>query len=350
MQNPRYFYFIDLLRWVAAMAVLIHHYKSHFKVSSISIENSKIFSLIIDNAIIGSYGVWFFWCVSGFVFTNILINKKVTLFEFSIKRFARLYPLHFLTLIIITLLELYSLKKFGNYQIESNIYDLYHFILNLFFISEWGFQDGFSFNSVIWSVSIEIPVYFTFFFLIMNINKNQFLVIFILLIIFKLLLHTSFFSYSLKACFFYFLLGSFLFLFCKKFEKFNKFFIILSLLGIFCWPFFSYLEKLDSFKAIESLIPSTLILFSSLIIFAFFIENYYFKIGKKLSFLGDSSYAIYLTHMPIQILLLIFSEIGFFDIEEFSSYKIFILFLFLINLVSFLVFKYYENPMRKKLS
>ena len=96
---------------------------------------------------------------------------------------------------------------------------------------------------------------------------------------------------------------------------------MLSLIGIFCWPFFSYLEKLDSFKAIESLIPSTLILFSSLIIFAFFIENYYFKIGKKLSFLGDSSYAIYLTHMPIQILLLIFSEIGFFDIEEFSSYE-----------------------------
>ena len=139
MNNQRYFYFIDVLRWIAAMGILIHHYVARFPISISDVENSKILSFVVDNAIIGSYGVWFFWSVSGFVFANILINSKTTLFEFSIKRFARLYPLHFLTLIIVTILEFYSLSKFGNFQKQDNIYDLYHFILHLFFYIRMGF-------------------------------------------------------------------------------------------------------------------------------------------------------------------------------------------------------------------
>ena len=52
----------------------------------------------------------------------------------------------------------YSLNKFGNYQINS-INDTYHFILNFFFISGWGFEKSYSFNGPIWSVSIELIIY-----------------------------------------------------------------------------------------------------------------------------------------------------------------------------------------------
>ena len=92
MIRTKYFYFIDFLRWVAAMGILIHHYKAHFPINAKDIKNSEVFSFLINNATIGSYGVWFFWCISGFVFTNILVNQKNTLLDFSIKRFARLYP------------------------------------------------------------------------------------------------------------------------------------------------------------------------------------------------------------------------------------------------------------------
>ena len=350
MNHQRYFYFIDVLRWIAAMGILVHHYVTRFPVSISDVENSKIFSFIVDNAIIGSYGVWFFWSVSGFVFANILINRKTTLFEFSIKRFARLYPLHFLTLIIVTILEFYSLNKFGNFQKQGNIYDLYHFILHLFFISEWGLQNGNSFNSVIWSVSIEIPVYFAFFYLIRIFNKNLLTCVFVFLIVFKLLLHTGLFHYELKACFFYFLFGAFIYFFCLKFEKYNKFFITLSIIGLLSWPIFVNLEKLDYFKNLENLIPTTLILFGSVISFSFFIEKYYAKIGKKLSFLGNSSYAIYLTHFPLQILILILFNMGFFEIQLFFSLKSFILFLIIVNIISIITFNYFENPIRRKIN
>ncbi|MDA7489496.1 acyltransferase [Candidatus Pelagibacter ubique] len=350
MIRTKYFYFIDFLRWVAAMGILIHHYKAHFPINAKDIKNSEVFSFLINNATIGSYGVWFFWCISGFVFTNILVNQKNTLLDFSIKRFARLYPLHFLTLVIITILEFYSLSNFGNHQIESNIYDLYHFILNLFFISEWGLQNGSSFNGVIWSVSIELPVYFAFFYIVYFFNKNLLIHVFIILIILKLLLHTNLFYYHLKACFFYFLFGFTIYLSCLKLEMYNKFLLTLSIFGILSWPFLAYLENLEDFKIIKNFLPTTLVLFCSLIIFAFSIEKYYTNIGKKLSFLGNSSYAIYLTHLPVQIFILILFKLNFFEIQIFFSFNLFISYLILINVISILTFKYFENPIRKKIN
>ena len=56
--NLRYFYFIDFLRWVAAMGVLIHHYKAHFNITSENVHNSKIFSLIIDKKILFKKKLW----------------------------------------------------------------------------------------------------------------------------------------------------------------------------------------------------------------------------------------------------------------------------------------------------
>ena len=350
MNNPRYFYFIDFLRWFAAMGVLIHHYKAHFNISSDRIYNSKVFSIIMDNAIIGSYGVWFFWSVSGFVFANILTNQKTKLFEFSIKRFSRLYPLHFLTLLLITILEFYSFSRFDSFQISTNIYDLYHFILNLFLISEWGLQNGPSFNGVIWSVSIEIPVYFIFFAMILFIKKNLLTYIFLFFILFKLLLHTDLFHYHLKACLFYFLFGAFIYLFCLRYEKYKRFFIFVSIVGVLIWPLLVHIEKIEYFAFIKNFLPSTLTLFGSLILFAFFIEKTFSSIGKKLSFLGNASYAIYLTHLPIQVFILILLNLNFFKDELFHSFTTFIVFLILVNFISIITFKYFENPCRKKIN
>ncbi|MBL8581218.1 MAG: acyltransferase, partial [Rhizobiaceae bacterium] len=41
--------------------------------------------------------------------------------------------------------------------------DLYLLVLNGFFVSDWGFEQGFSFIAPIWSVSIEIFIYIVFF-------------------------------------------------------------------------------------------------------------------------------------------------------------------------------------------
>src|SRR5438445_52411 len=47
----------------------------------------------------GAYAVDFFFVLSGFVLSHTLIRRPTSLLEFTEVRFARLYPLHFATLV-----------------------------------------------------------------------------------------------------------------------------------------------------------------------------------------------------------------------------------------------------------
>ena len=45
-------------------------------------------------------------------------------------------------------------------------------MLNVFFVSAWGFEKGFSFNSPVWSVSVEVLLYAMFFVFCRAFNRN----------------------------------------------------------------------------------------------------------------------------------------------------------------------------------
>ena len=91
------------------------------------------------------------------------IIKKISIRTFFINRFSRLYPLHFITLLIVLILQIIYQNLNENYFVYENN-DIYHLFLQLLFISNWGFEKGYSFNGPIWSVSIELIVYFIFYF------------------------------------------------------------------------------------------------------------------------------------------------------------------------------------------
>jgi peptidoglycan/LPS O-acetylase OafA/YrhL len=340
--KKNYYYFVDLLRWLAAMAVLLHHYAAHFNISGI--DNSYFFNYLIKNSIIGSYGVWLFWCVSGFVFANVYFNNKNSLKEFAIKRFARLYPLHFITLIIISILQYYSMEKFTHFQIfQKN--DILRFIENILFIN-----DGNSFNAVIWSISVEIPVYFIFFFYL-KFNKNHILIKTIILVtILWFDLKLGFLYYHLSACLFYFFLGVLVFLFCNLTKRFNFFLLIISIIVISITPYLFEIKNSLLLIKYRNYIPTTLLFFCSLLTLCFSLEKYLHRLGKKIKFLGDSSYAIYLIHVPIQILILILSDLNIINLEIFASYQSLIIFFIVVNLIAHLIFKLFESPIRKKIT
>ena len=163
---------IEILRFFTSLSVLLYHYRHFFSpfnsTSTIDYKEALIYlpftSFLNVFYQYGIYGVHVFYAISGFVFAHVYLNKEklVSSREFFLNRFARLYPLHFATLIIIAILQYISLFQLETFQIvEFN--DLYHFILHLFFISSWGFEQGHSFNAPIWSVSIEIAIYIIFF-------------------------------------------------------------------------------------------------------------------------------------------------------------------------------------------
>ena len=128
---------------------MIYHYRhffgpynsssnlNYFEISS-SLPLYKFLGVIYDH---GIFGVHVFYTISGFVFAHIYLSttERISSKNFFINRFARLYPLHFATLILVTFLQLFSLGAFDTFQVIQ-INDFYHFFLNIMFISSWGLK------------------------------------------------------------------------------------------------------------------------------------------------------------------------------------------------------------------
>jgi peptidoglycan/LPS O-acetylase OafA/YrhL len=126
----------------------------------------------------GRNAVELFFVLSGFIFhwlyARRIANREVSAGEFFIRRFSRLYPLHFATLLFVAIAQLAYWSKTGStFVYEHN--DAYHFQLHVFMISEWGFADGPSFNGPVWSVSIEVALYLLFFLVCRWIGANAWL-------------------------------------------------------------------------------------------------------------------------------------------------------------------------------
>jgi peptidoglycan/LPS O-acetylase OafA/YrhL len=81
---------------------------------------------------------------------------------FAVSRFSRLYPLHLLTLLVVTALQMLYFQRNGSYFIFE-VNDAKHFLMHLFFASNWSRNSPFTFNGPAWSLSIEVLLYAMFF-------------------------------------------------------------------------------------------------------------------------------------------------------------------------------------------
>lgn len=153
---------IHATRGLAAVAVLVWHYQHFYEVSTLERSRQPFhvaLSVLYDH---GYRAVPLFWCLSGTVFMHVYGDRGIGVRAFWRARFARLYPLHLTTLLVVAVLQAMSIALDGRTRIYGN-YDLRHAILNLAFIQAWGLERGFSFNGPSWSVSVELAAYLIFF-------------------------------------------------------------------------------------------------------------------------------------------------------------------------------------------
>jgi peptidoglycan/LPS O-acetylase OafA/YrhL len=173
MQNPPgpgHFHWIDALRGIAALSIVIFHYHHFYLADALDRSNLPDTTAFPYAALlgplympVGARAVELFWLISGFVFAHVYLPRPVTLWQFSVARFARLYPLHGLLLLVVAALQWTSLSFVGHWQIYGNN-DLRHFGLHAVMASNWStLSHGLSFNGPFWSVSLEILVYALFF-------------------------------------------------------------------------------------------------------------------------------------------------------------------------------------------
>jgi len=302
---------LDSFRGIAAILVFFYHLQ-HI-----------IDSIILSNAFIkGCYlFVDFFFIISGFVITHNYrkkINSAASFKLFIKKRFFRLYPLHFILLMIF--LVYYLLRITIDYYFDTaNDFTFIGFLSNLFLMNalQWHPQiTSLTWNMPSWSISAEVISYILFGItcLIPNERLQKILLFFLLVVSYKILYElnhnfsiTATHNFGFLRGIFGFFLGFFVYHFYLKSFKssiYTKLSMTIAevILITGCITLLCFQGTSQSFGFIYYII-------FSLIVYVFSLEKGCVSkaISKieSLKVLGKISYSIYINHY----LLLIFFSI-----------------------------------------
>lgn len=161
---------LEIIRFIAAVAVLFWHYQNLWwtpqGLTGFVRSEQPLYPYFSWLYEFGLYGVQVFWSISGYIFfwkyRQSVAARRIGGRTFFVLRFSRLYPLHLATLLLVAALQAFYVRLKGDPFVYGHD-DPFHFALQLLFASNWGFQAGSSFNGPIWSISLEILVYFAFF-------------------------------------------------------------------------------------------------------------------------------------------------------------------------------------------
>ncbi len=374
---PDRLHYLDVLRGFAAFCIVVYHWQ-HFTFHGVHPTNFDhrllpFYALLSPLYEQGNRAVQLFFCLSGFIFfwlyAKPIAQREVGLAKFAWLRFSRLYPLHFVTLILVLVGQFYFKSNYGHFFVYP-FNDAYHFVLQLFFMSHWGFQQGQSFNAPIWSVSIEVLIYifFALFCFAGLIRWWQLLFIVLLTLLLAKIENPNVQAILFAATAFFCGGLSFkLYLYAHK-RKFlwNKtglwivFFICLTTWA--CAPFiannplpplfYRVTGKLTLFGnnvLIYLLLQISqhfyeIVVFPLTIFFLAVVESYKTTFITKLSFVGELTYSSYLLHFPLQLTFYSLSKHYHLNASVFYSPVVFIAFFSVLVPLSFLSYRYFEHP------
>jgi peptidoglycan/LPS O-acetylase OafA/YrhL len=121
MQTRVYFSNLDSLRFLAFLAVFIAHAGILFPISTDWFY--RLYRLIISQ---GAYGVNFFFVLSGFLITYLLLLEKrkngfVSIKTFYLKRILRIWPLYYIVMLISVFLLPVFIQAIGADYIAGNM-------------------------------------------------------------------------------------------------------------------------------------------------------------------------------------------------------------------------------------
>lgn len=155
---------LDGLRFISFFVVFLHHcYLSFFSY----LEKSEPTAFAIQSFLFkyGTLGVNFFFVLSGFLITYLLIKEKevtgtIHVGNFYVRRILRIWPLYFLILII-GFVVFPMLKKMGGEVPHESANPWYYLFLagNFDYMHTWPVKPDAIILSVLWSVCVEEQFY-----------------------------------------------------------------------------------------------------------------------------------------------------------------------------------------------
>jgi peptidoglycan/LPS O-acetylase OafA/YrhL len=341
---------IELLRFAAAFTVLVAHY-NHFYVygttyEHFTIEGQPIFGILKPLYRYGTRAVEVFWCLSGFIFFykygDAIGARKIPAKKFFWLRFSRLYPLHLITLVLVCVLQwAYWQLNGGYFLVEIN--DARHFILNLFFASYWGFQDGFSFNIPVWSVSVEVLAYVFFFAVTYFFRADLFMVLVCLLGCLAINHYTTEESVIVRCIFYFYLGGLSCLAYREIFEKARRPVAAIAWTiagGLLVWSVVSFYVSGDINWVLNLGVPV------ALAILARVSAGMPAPAARTFDELGNLTYASYLLHFPVQLLAMLLIGVLGIDHNFVASPYFLVAYLVVILALAHATYRWVEMPLQ----
>ena len=343
---------LEALRFVAAFAVLIWHYQ-HFAYiadTPVDLVNSRLpfYVPLYPFYEAGRYGVWIFWCVSGFIFfwkyRDAISDRSMPGWTFLVFRFSRLYPLHFVTLIIVAVLQSAYFGQHGYFFVYQDN-DVRHFVLQIFMASKWGLERGDSFDGPIWSISVEILVYILFFLMLRFVARSALVNVVVILVCLNL-------SGQIFSCLAFFYAGGLAAIARRTIMSTafgsvveNAAWFVVAIVPVLIWTFQLQSELVD-WMFLLSYTPVLLFCLSRNIVLPE-------PAQRLLEAAGNMTYSSYLVHFPIQLLIAsVFAAAGR-SIPLYSA-SFFAMYISATLLTSYLAYRYFEAPaqafLRKRLA
>lgn len=291
-KQSSYFQFLDGLRGIAILLVIIHHVGLHFS----TLLGDAVAGFLIS---IGWSGVDVFFAISGYLITKILINSHgdSDIKRFFIKRVFRIIPLCFVAVIFYLFL--------GYVVGDKNISMLW---LSALFLTGWVIpflgSEAVPYT-ITWSLSVEESAYI-FFGLVATLGRESFTTILIGLIIMSLILRwvlvdTHLFQVQEVYYFPLTRIDSIAFggLVAMNIIKSNRSILLGSLSCIFVVTLYYWLSKVGQYNRNVAVFGYTALAFSSALIVSYAItfENSKNILVRIFTHIGKRSYFIYLFHV-----------------------------------------------------
>ena len=335
--NNNYKMELDGLRAIAVLSVVIYHAELKY----------KGFSLLSG----GFLGVDIFFVLSGFLITGILINKNPTIFAFYKSRIDRIYPALILMLFFSSIFAYKFLSPNDLLKFVESLKGALGFYSNYIFMNEDSYvADESRYKALLhtWSLGVEWQYYLIFPFIIYTIkkflsSKFELILIFLFVIsffycLYLMQINSTYAFYSTFSRVWQLFSGGIIFLVSKKLKdsSYDGFLSIFGLIIIiYCLLFFKDTDNHPGFISLIVVFGTSLfILFTKTKTIVHNIVTLRISI-----FFGVISYSLYLFHQPI----LVFYRLAYGEVNT----KSFILLGILMILLSYLSYRFFENPMRK---
>jgi peptidoglycan/LPS O-acetylase OafA/YrhL len=362
---------LDGLRFICFLMVfLFHTYKTIFQ--NLKDTNHTAYSItrfLFGN---GELGVNFFFVLSGFLITFLLIKEKevsggIHLRNFYIRRILRIWPMFYLCIFIgfVVVPVLKTLSGQPSNEIANPIYYLL-FANNFDYIHSWpSFPDALILI-VLWSVAVEEQFYLTWPVFLKFISKKFYPFLFSLVLLFTLIFrafHLGSTDHDYAVLHFHtfsvigdMAIGGLMAYFCSYKNHFLNFItnlkkgaiILIYVVAVCLILFRTYLLELPVTALFERLFIS--VAFGLIILEQNYSKNSFFKFSnlKFISRLGLYTYGLYCLHFfVISLVNSGFSKIGFETSNIFGAVAAALISLLGVTVICRLSYQYFEKPFLK---